>query len=81
MEEDDKNDKMLRNTVDSIDTNQNSTFCTKKNVIIIIVVSIFIVAIIIGIVLFFFVFDDNDEDSDINGDVLHGLLERQFPEI
>ena len=81
MEEDDKNDNMLRNTVDSIDTYQNSTFFTKKNVIIIIVVSIFIVAIIIGIVLFFFVFDDNDKDSDINGDVLHGLLERQFPEI
>ena len=28
------------------------------------------------------VFDDNDnDDSNVNGDVLHGLLERQFPEI
>ena len=79
-EENEQNDNMLRDTVDSSDTNKNSTFCTKKNVIIIIVISIFIAAVVIGLVLFFLVFDDND-DSDVNGDVLHGLLERQFPEI
>ncbi len=79
-EENEENDNMLRDTVDSSDTNKNSTFCTKKNVIIIIVISIFIAAVVIGLVLFFLVFDDND-DSDVNGDVLHGLLERQFPEI
>ena len=89
MDEDDKNDQMLRNTVKSIDTNQKSTFCTKKNVIIIIILSIFIAAIVTGIVLFFFFFDDSDANVDIdvnvnvNGDidVLQGLLERQFPEI
>ena len=84
MDEDDQNDKMLRDTVDSTDTNKNSTFCTKKNVIIIIVLSIFFAAVAVGLVLFFLVFDDNDNDNDdsnVNGDILHGLLERQFPEI
>ena len=76
MEEDDKNDEMLRNTVKSTDTNQKSTCFTKKAVIIIIV-SILLVTITIGIILYFFAFNE-DED---NGDVLDGLLERQFPEI
>ena len=80
MDEDDKNDNMLRDTVKSIDNNSNSTFCTKKKVIIIIVISILIAIIATAIILFFFVFGDED-NSDDSGDVLQGLLERQFPEI
>ena len=77
MDEDDKNDEMLRNTVKSNDGSQKSSFFNKKNIIIIIIVSIILIAIIIGIILFF-ILDDDDDD---NIPVLDGLLERQFPEI
>ena len=78
MDEDNKNDEMLRNTVKSNVDSQKSTICTKKTVIIIIVSILFVA--ITGIILFF-VIRDNDSDSDDNGDVLDGLLKRQFPEI
>ena len=84
MEEDDKNDEMLRNTVKSIDDSPKSTFCSKKTVtIIIIVVSILLLALITGIILYL-VLNSNEDDSkedDSKKDVLKGLLERQFPEI
>ena len=84
MEEDDKNDEMLRKTVKSIDDSPKSTFCPKKAVtIIIIVVSILLLALITGIILYL-VLNSNEDDSkedDSKKDVLKGLLERQFPEI
>ena len=94
MDDDDKNDEMLRNTVKSNVDSQKSTIFTKKNTIIIIIVSILFVAIVTGIILFLVLRDnddngdnddkgdngDNEDDGD-KGDVLKGLLERQFPEI
>ena len=75
MDEDDKNDEMLRNTVESPEDSQKSTFCTKKIVILVIILSILLIAIITGIILLF-VLSGNE-----NKKVLDGLLERQFPEI
>ena len=66
MDKDDKNDKMLRNTVKLDDVNQKSTFFTKKNVIIIGTVSIILLVVIIIIIL--------SSVNDDNGDVLDGLL-------
>ena len=77
MDEDNKNDEMLRNTVKSIDESKKPTYCTKKTIIIITVASITALAIITGITLFL-VLRDNRDEPDV---VLKGLLERQFPEI
>ena len=70
MEEDDKNDGMLRDTVKSID-NQKTSCCTKKVIIIVVIISV-LVAGGIAVLLYFLL---------RKGDVLDGLLERQFPEI
>ena len=70
MEEDDKNDGMLRDTVKSIDT-QKTSCCTKKVIIIVVIISV-LVAGGIAVLLYFLL---------RKGDVLDGLLERQFPEI
>ena len=70
MEEDDKNDGMLRDTVKSIDT-QKTSCCTKKVIIIVVIISV-IVAGGIAVLLYFLL---------RKGDVLEGLMERQFPEI
>ena len=82
MEEDDKNDEMLRKTVKSIDE-AKQPYNSKRFIIIIIVVCVLLLALIAGIVLYLFLFskegDSKGDDSDIN--VLNGLLERQFPEI
>lgn len=74
MDDDDKNDGMLRDTVKS--TSEQKT-TSKKSVITIIIISILMLAIIAAIILLF-VLDDNDETQK---DVLVGLLERQFPEV
>ena len=96
MDEDDKIDDLLRNTVKSDIGTEKSGNCTKKTIIItIVVVSIILVAL--GITLFFVLRDNDtdegsgkntDSDSDIESDsdshkedVIDGLLERQFPEI
>ena len=70
MEEDDKNDGMLRDTVKSIDT-QKTSCCTKKVIIIVVIISV-LVAGGIAVLLYFLL---------RKGDVLEGLMERQFPEI
>ena len=96
MDEDDKIDNLLRNTVKSDIGTEKSGNSTKKTIIItIVIVSIILVAL--GITLFFVLRDNDtdegsgkntDSDSDIESDsdshkedVIDGLLERQFPEI
>ena len=73
MEEDDKNDEMLRNTVKSID-NQKASCCTKKVIIIVVVISAVVVLAGVGVLLYFLL---RNKDAV----VLEGLLDRQFPEI
>ena len=78
MEDDDRNDEMLRNTVKSID-NQKTSCCTKKVIIIVVVISSVVLLAGVGVLLYFLLRKDDDKPG---GDVvLDGLLERQFPEI
>ena len=79
MEDDDRNDEMLRNTVKSID-NQKTSCCTKKVIIIVVVISSVVLLAGVGVLLYFLL--RNKDDGEPGGDVvLDGLLERQFPEI
>ena len=80
MEDDDKNDDMLRNTVRSDNLTEKSTCSTKKKVIITII-AIALVAIAIGIILFFVLYDGDEENEVPNREVLDGLLDRQLPEV
>ena len=74
MEDDDRNDEMLRNTVKSIDSGQKTGCCTKKTKIIVIIVSVVAVLAAAGVLLYLFLRDDGTA-------VVYGLLERQFPDI
>jgi alpha-N-acetylglucosaminidase len=80
MEEEQKNEEMLRDTVKTIDVDSKeskSTCLTQKTIIIIISICILIiVAAVVTAIVLLVLNDDNDED-----DVLTGLLDRQFPEI
>jgi alpha-N-acetylglucosaminidase len=74
MEDDDRNDEMLRNTVKSIDSGQKTGCCTKKTKIIVIIVSVVAVLAAAGVLLYLFLRDGGTA-------VVYGLLERQFPDI
>ena len=74
MEDDDRNDEMLRNTVKSIDSGQKTGCCTKKTKIIVIIVSVVAVLAAAGVLLYLFLRDNGTA-------VVYGLLERQFPDI